>query len=264
MGSGLFCISIPHIPKSGLTQTGILCNLLEMIFRPLSTAALVMSALLLCSCSMMQQQGQQNTENEQQEATEAQQKPPLYLGSVHQVYPERQFALLRIIGPMPKEGAVLISHPFDGTADRIGNLRVASGQHSRNGIIAADIRSGVVMKGDRIFQYRNIIGDDAEATEQDGGDSPVFEGLEQDVEMPAESLQDDSQDYGVSRFNAAGRAKQETHPEESAIIDPTPQDPAPLPPATDNTPFNEPPAPINTMSPGIMDIPDTIDGWDNM
>lgn len=83
-------------------------------------------------------------------------EPPLHLGAVHQVYPQQGFALLRIIGPMPKGGTVLISHPADGSNTRIGNLIVSSEYTTRNNIIAADIRSGEVMRGDRIFQYRSI------------------------------------------------------------------------------------------------------------
>lgn len=237
-----------------------------MNWRSFSVAALIASCLIQSSCSLTQQQGQ--TQNDSQVETEdPTQRPPLYLGSVHQVYPERHFALLRIIGPMPAEGAVLISHPFDGTTDRIGNLCVASGQHSRNGIIAADIRSGVVMKGDRVFQYRNILSDteDTETTHtSDTSEAPVFEGLEQDVVLPQESFNEETPDYGVSRFNAA-KAQQEpisAEPEPAFSAAPEPVElPDPEPDDTIIDPMISTPA-----IPGssIQDIPDTIDGWDNM
>lgn len=83
-------------------------------------------------------------------------QPPLYLGTVHQVYPERQFALLRIIGPMPRAGVPIISHPADGSTARMGNLVIPEGSQANRGIIVADIRSGAVESGDRIFLYRNI------------------------------------------------------------------------------------------------------------
>lgn len=57
---------------------------------------------------------------------------------------------------MPKAGTTLITHPADGSTVRIGNLVISAGQPARNGIIAADIRSGTVAKGDRVFQYRDV------------------------------------------------------------------------------------------------------------
>ena len=111
------------------------------------------SGFSLNSCSQLQQQ--QRDEKPKEEAT-PEIPPPLHLGAVHQVFTADKFALLRIIGPLPKEGTVLITHPADGSASRMGNLIVSSAQHARNNIIAADIRAGVVMKGDRVFQYRSI------------------------------------------------------------------------------------------------------------
>lgn len=82
--------------------------------------------------------------------------PPLYLGTVHQVYPAQKFALLRIIGPTPRAGVTLISHPADGDSARMGNLVVSPDSTPNRGIVVADIRSGAVESGDRIFLYRNI------------------------------------------------------------------------------------------------------------
>lgn len=243
-----------------------------MNFRHISVALFILGALSQSSCSLVQQQDQQQEAPQEAEAEETNQRPPMYLGSVHQVYPERQFALLRIIGPMPAEGDVLISHPFDGTTDRIGNLCVASGQHSRNGIIAADIRSGVVMKGDRVFQYRNILQDE-EAPEEGAAEEtsdvlPIFQGLEQDIELPQESFTEETPDYGVSRFNAAKRA-QEAAPAEQPAEQPAAEEPAPQAPAfpeketTDDTVIDlVQPAPVPGRT--LDDIPDTLDGWDNM
>lgn len=82
--------------------------------------------------------------------------PPLYLGTVQQVYPSQKFVLLRIVGPMPSPGTTLISHPADGSTSRIANLHVSEDSSPRNGVLIADVRSGVVAAGDRIFLYRDI------------------------------------------------------------------------------------------------------------
>ena len=96
----------------------------------------------------------------QETATRSEQKkkdlPPLYLGTVHQVYAGQHFALLRIIGPTPRPGATLISHPQDGTNSRLGNLVVTDDTPPRRGIIVADIRSGEVAGGDFVYLYRSI------------------------------------------------------------------------------------------------------------
>lgn len=107
--------------------------------------------LALSSCSVWQQQGATDDD-------ESRSLPPApqYLGTVHQVYPAQKFALLRIIGPIPTPGTTLISHPADGSTVRMGNLVVAEDAAPRSNILAADIRSGTVASGDRVFLYRNI------------------------------------------------------------------------------------------------------------
>lgn len=109
-------------------------------------------ALLSTGCTYLMRQNavQQETKNERKIP------PPLHVGAVHQVYRDQNFALLRIIGPMPRAGSTLISHPADGSTSRIGNLVIPDHATSRNGMLVADIRSGVVMSGDRVFLYRNI------------------------------------------------------------------------------------------------------------
>ncbi len=143
-----------------------------------SLTLLLALCLLPSSCIWQQQQQKQGEETKEQEEKLL---PPQHLGAVHQVYPEQGFALLRIIGPLPGPGTTLITHPADGSASRIGNLCIASQQVSRDGIIAADIRSGLVLKGDRVFRYRNI------SSADEGGDVIVAErpaGLA-DAERPA-------------------------------------------------------------------------------
>ncbi len=122
-------------------------------------------ALSLLPVGCLQQQQQQRAREEAEQAA-PRMRPPLHLGAVHQVYPEQGFALLRIIGPMPGPGVTLITHPADGSNSRIGNLCISSQQPSRDGIVAADIRSGTVVKGDRVFRYRNI-------AEQDESDDVI-------------------------------------------------------------------------------------------
>lgn len=114
--------------------------------------ALVAALGTLCvSCSSW---WTQNTS--QQEEAKKKTPPPLHLGAVHQVYPAQKFALLRIIGPIPSPGTTLITHPADGSTTRIGNLEVSENSKPRQGMVVADIRSGVVVSGDRVFLYRNI------------------------------------------------------------------------------------------------------------
>lgn len=109
----------------------------------------------LSSCSYLQRQifSQKAVDGKAETRKEL---PPLYLGTVHQVYPAQKFALLRIIGPIPRAGVTLISHPADDSTTRMGNLVVSADSSPNRGIIVADIRSGSVASGDRIFLYRNI------------------------------------------------------------------------------------------------------------
>lgn len=119
---------------------------------------LILLASLVCmlsSCSYLQERflSQKSSGAKSERKKEL---PPLYLGTVHQVYPAQKFALLRIIGPMPRAGVTLISHPADGTTTRMGNLVVSPDSTPNRGIVVADIRSGAVESGDRVFLYRNI------------------------------------------------------------------------------------------------------------
>ena len=116
---------------------------------------LVVLACSLSSCSYLQNRffSQKATETKSERKKEL---PPLYLGTVHQVYPAQKFALLRIIGPVPRPGVTLISHPADGSTARMGNLCISADSSPNRGIVVADIRAGAVESGDRVFLYRNI------------------------------------------------------------------------------------------------------------
>lgn len=209
--------------------------------RSFGAVALLCSAALLVSCSLLQQQ-EGKSESEQEEKVVI--PPPLHLGAVHQVYPEQGFALLRMLGPVPAPGTTLISHPADGSNDRVGNLCVANATGSRNGMIAADIRSGTVVKGDRIFLYREIA--PPEPQEQDD-----------DVPADADTSGDDTvltEDNSPIRPDAA-LPTPEPEPQQ---VDTTvlPEDTTPAPAPSVNTPDGIPDS--------IRDIPDSINDWDNM
>ena len=220
-----------------------------------SILAITLAAILLPGCSVFQQT-KRVTEAERKEEMHRT-PPPLHLGAVHQVFPEKHFALLRIIGPMPAEGTVLITHPPDGATDRIGNLRVASGQNSRSNIIAADIRSGTVIKGDRVFQYRTV------AVEDEEEQQPQQEGQHAAEEQAPQSP-------------AASEIPEPAAPElpEPAAL-PRPQH-TDLADAVLNQPEDEPNSVETTVIPEtdrvqqenpestklIQDIPDQIDGWE--
>ena len=199
--------------------------------------------LVFPACTQFQQQ--QDSKKTEQEAT-PDIPPPLYLGTVHQVFSADKFALLRLIGPIPPEGTVLISHPADGSADRVGNLVVSAAQNARNGIIAADIRAGLVMKGDRIFRYRSISAAEEEETEENP--EPI-------------SLTGEEIDVGYTPPEIKEKLEAETSPSAE-------EQPPPAPSYTGNTviPEDEPVMPSIPDTPAnskFDDIPDTIGGWDS-
>lgn len=121
------------------------------MMKRVALTATVVAMVILTSCQWQSQENRPEPSDREENVL-----PPLHLGAVHQVYPEQGFVLLRIIGPIPQAGTVLITHPADGSNTRIGNLVVTSDQPAKNRIIAAEIRSGNLMKGDRVFMYRNI------------------------------------------------------------------------------------------------------------
>ena len=192
-------------------------------------------------CSQLQQQ----ETKEQSQQAEPEMPAPLYLGTVHQIFPADKFALLRLIGPIPPEGTVLISHPADGTADRVGNLIVSATQHARNGIVAADIRAGLVLKGDRVFKYRSISAEQEEEEEPDTQEPFTLTGVELDVGYTPSDIKEKMQQEAP-----------QPEPVETPAI------------STETTvlPEDEPIAPTIPDTPTggrLDDIPDTIDGWDS-
>ena len=196
-----------------------------MHMKKIFTIAITATALLMGAC-------QQNNAGKPQEQAEAKVLPPLHLGAVHQVYPQQGFALLRIIGPMPKGGTVLISHPADGSNTRVGNLVVTSDRPARNNIIAAEIRSGNVAQGDRIFMYRNIAAPEEQPEEETTEtETPVVEPTPQPQPvLPA--------------------TEEEDTPAESTVSEDAPKVPAKKDKKEHKIPSH------------IYDIPDDINDWD--
>ena len=199
----------------------------------LPTAAL----LLLLPTACQQQQKPTDTKANATKKT----PPPQYLGSVFQVYPDKGLALLRIIGPVPEEGETLITHPTNGSTERIGNLSVNASRNARSGIVAATVRSGTVVGGDRVYRYREIAQPEAKdqqvPEEQTAPAKPeVIASLLPDAPADTPSFLPPSNNAPVS--NPFGLKDK---PEESESTSS-----APIPPA--NT---EPPK-------YIQDIPDTI------
>ena len=218
--------------------------------RFLLTSLLLLGSSLQFSCTQLQQE---QKPNEQKEETAAEIPPPLYLGSVHQVFTNDKFALLRIIGPLPPEGTVLITHPADGSTERVGNLIVSSAQHARNNIIAADIRAGVVAKGDRVFRYRSITS--AEEQEEETPAPTTLSGDELDLGYVPDGLK-----HLMERNNQQDETREEaqdatpdTEPENVTNTDFSEEEPAP-----------QPITPANQGLPKFDDIPDDISGWDSM
>lgn len=206
----------------------------------------VLGALLMSSCLFKQHHPDKKDGTKET-------PPPLCLGAVHQVYAD--FVLLRIIGPMPSPGTTLVTHPADGSVSRLGNVCVTTEKTSHNtGIIAADIRSGTIFKGDRVFLYRDI--SDARPAE----DTPATE-EKQDTPTPATTEPADKRLPGVIP-TPAGDADNTTP---NAQKDDTTVEEKPQPTATEEK-QDTPSIPLPSGSPGtapsyLDDIPDNIDGW---
>ncbi len=210
-----------------------------------------LALLLLASCSGWWHIGQK----QQQEKVSPKIPPPLYLGTVQQVYPAQKFVLLRIIGPMPSPGATLISHPADGSTSRIANLQVAEDSSPRNGILAADVRSGVVVAGDRVFLYRDISsapsGNTARSADTETEDSPHY--------VPPTPP-------GVRTPIVAPDSPPSSETTETELITdaPAPEEPTPPQPSSQGSDAESPaslPDPPQEVPSYIKDIPDDVTGW---
>lgn len=197
-----------------------------------------LSALCLSACSWQQQTNPAEATADEDE-NRATMPPPLHLGAVHQVYPEQGFCLLRMLGPIPVPGTTLISHPADGSNDRAGNLCVSHAQGLRNGMIAADIRSGIVLRGDRVFLYRDIAAPETPETE----------------EAPSPAEEDDTVRDDDPLLNTP--ITDEAPPAAPAPVEESPSVETTVLPAEEQQPA------LPDSSPGKLDdIPDDINDWD--
>ncbi len=196
------------------------------------TIAIASLALLMGACQQSKPQGKPGDQGKV--------LPPLHLGAVHQVYPEQGFVLLRIIGPMPKGGTVLITHPADGSNTRVGNLVVTSDQPARNNIIAADIRSGNVMKGDRVFMYRNIAAPDEKPEEDSSTPATTTPATPATTPTPA----------APTGSTTPAATEEDAPPAESTTSETAPRGPVIRDRKDHKTPAH------------IFDIPDDINDWD--
>ncbi len=222
----------------------------------------VLSVLTLILCSGCASWFSQKSGDNESQKEEKKTLPPLHLGAVHQVYPAQKFAVLRIIGPIPSPGTTLISHPADGSTSRIGNLMVSENSSPRNGMLIADIRSGSVVSGDRVFLYRNIAPPDESDLEK--ARSPKSNSAQATLPKPP-----------PLQIRTTSPTQTESHPktapdEDDPVVEspPLPEElPDSNPPASttpDGSPA-EPTAPSSTTPhkrPDYIDeIPDDINGW---
>lgn len=211
------------------------------------------SHIFITGCQTQQQQKQPESAAEKKEET----PPPLYLGTVHQVFPADKFALVRIIGPRPAEGTVLVTHPQNGSAARVGNLIVSSAMHARNSIIAADIRAGMVMKGDRVYQYRNIAAAPIEKEVQESQETFTLHGDKIDMDfMPPE--------VRARRERNAALAAEAEKTQPTIQAPPTDSLSSTTEDSTEDDTPTMPAIPTPTGMPDIDSVPDDISGWDSM
>lgn len=227
---------------------------------------LAIAALLLGSCTWQQQQ-QKHGESDG-EAGKVAENPPLCLGAVHQVYPEQNFVLLRIIGPMPAPGTTLITHPPDGSVSRLGNIRVTTEKATRNGIVAADVRAGTVLRGDRVFLYRDI---SSHSPKEEENPEPADTQPEIEPTMQPDGGQADVPGNPVTDNEHPRITNTPVRASDGDIPDPVAAD------SEDDTTVEQDPnageatgapgsIPLPSGSPGtapsyLDEIPDNIDGW---
>lgn len=215
---------------------------------------LTLSALL-SGCSLLQQQ---TAPSEDKEHTKT--PPPMYLGEVHQVYPSQGFALLRIIGPMPKAGVTLITHPVDGSTSRMGNLAISADSAPRNGMAVADIRSGTVVSGDRVFLYRDISLPEVDEDKVIPDKIPVEKQQELPTATPPLHVEATRADLEAKQKPAAPAPAVAPAPSLPEALPETPQPAHATSPQLPTAPITLPAAPEAAPS-YLNDIPDSVDGW---
>lgn len=198
---------------------------------------------------------------------------PIYIGTIYQVYPAHNFALVRLARDVPKVGVTLISHPADGSNLRLGNLCVSAEKvdNTVSRMIAADIRSGTVMRGDAVYIYMDLTAQ-APRTQADPAATPA--------DAPAPAATPAPVGAGASPLaspdaTTPSPSATPTPPwmaDGAASVSPTPAAPT-TPAASPATPSNSGSAPVRSPGAGSPDpdlpdfikkIPDTVDGWENI
>lgn len=147
---------------------------------------------------------------------------------------------------VPKEGTTLISHPADGSNLRLANLCISAEKidNSVSRMIAADIRSGLVARGDAVYIYTDVLPQEPQEAQLDDviitEDTPINPAEEAFIEDPVATI-----------------AKQQELEKEAEAT--TPVIPATTPALPKPTSKADP-----TLPSFIQDIPDRIEGWENL
>ncbi|MFI3244318.1 MAG: hypothetical protein R3Y56_08710 [Akkermansia sp.] len=206
--------------------------------------------LLLLAC-----QNQTSPDGSSDDPQEEKKPAPIYIGTIQQVYPDHNFALVRLARMVPKTGTTLISHPADGTNLRLGNLCVSAEKidNSVSRMIAADIRGGTVVRGDAVYIYDNVL-----------AQRPKKQVITEDTPITAEDAE------FLADPVASVAHKQEAVQEGDDITPPWFEEDssvAPIPAPAITAP-NKLPAGTKKSDPSlpsfIEDIPDRIEEWDDM
>lgn len=218
----------------------------------------VLVALLCAGCESWWTTNQ----NQPSEESKPKEPPPLYLGTVQQVYPAQKFVLLRIIGPMPSSGSTLISHPADGSSSRIANLRVSPDSSPRNGMLVADVRAGVAAVGDRVFLYRDI--SEAPSGDSSPGD-PSSDGSPRYV-PPVPTVNPDRSSVTTPPQEPPTAPDSSTTEQSSPAAAASPSDgqqppQQPVSPDADSAPGSPPADSEQDVPSYLKDIPDDVSGW---
>ncbi len=209
--------------------------------------------LLLLAC-----QNQTSPDGATTEPVKTKKPAPIYIGTIQQVYPDHNFALVRLARMVPKVGTTLISHPADGTNLRLGNLCVSAEKidNSVSRMIAADIRGGTVVRGDAVYIYDNVL-----------AQRPKTQTVTDDIISEETPLSTD--DAAFLKDPVAAVAEKQQPYEQSEDTTPpwfeedTSSTPAPAISSPEKLPDSKK-RPDPTLPSFIEDIPDRIEDWENL
>ncbi len=196
-------------------------------------------SLLLGSCQIS------SPVNEDVKPKEEKKESVYYIGTVHKIYADSKFALIRVVKSKPAAGTTLITHPVVGAHIRMANLIVSneSVSNSITPLIAADIRSGDVVVGDAVYIYQAI-----------GAPTPglVANGAEQaELDKERAILQAETQIVHEEPIDMSATAPSE--PVSPSEVEPTELEVStPMPPVKDPVKIPD----------RIKEIPRNIDDWE--